>query len=164
MNNLAPFTGFGDDPNWSVKFAIEHPGVSLPQWVSETLLPTFDMPSSTGAARRVYQRLGRAPWRVAWRLSFTGRADLARLDALTGTRATLRYVANVTEEFDGATEVITGVRYLVLPETILVALTDRAVAVDGSCDATATFERPYVAPVIPEPQPWPEPPDPDLGG
>lgn len=161
MSELSPFTGFGNDPNWSVKFGIRQERASLPQWESPAALPVFDMPNPTGGpVRRVGQHMGRLPRQVSWRLWFDSQDDLDRMDAMVGTRATLRYLSRLTSTVGGSVEVIGAVSYLALPGTKLLALSDIERYVDGTCEATATFERPYVAPVVPEPPVYPPPPVP----
>lgn len=154
---LSPFTGFGDDPNTSVKFRLQRSAGRLPDWRGGPRLTQFVVPHSD---RTITQHGGRDPWTVTFRLWFATVADLELLDALQGSRATLRYRAGLTKRVGGTVTMLGDVAYLVLPGTLLAVLSDVVVEVDGSCEATATFERPYVALAVPEPPVFPPPPPP----
>lgn len=155
----APFTGFGDDPNASVKFTINQPGRTFPLWVSSPVESRHRIANSN---RVVTQTHGRDPWRITLPLEFATIDDYELMDALIGERATLRYLAGLTNRAGGETETILGTPYLALPETRLVSLGNPVSegVLGGTCEATATFERTYVPASAPVFGPWPEPPFP----
>jgi len=158
-NTLSPFTGFGDDPNWSVKFGVRKDRARLADW--ESGLRMARLPLATGNGE-ITQRRGRDPWTLTWRLWFATVEDLDRLDAMVGRRATLRYRSNLTKRGGGSLQTIEDRTYLVFPGTMLIELTDIEVAPDGRCEATATFTRPYVDPPAFVPPVWPAPPYPGV--
>jgi len=156
---LSPFTGFGDDVNWSVKFGILRDRASgiMPDWESKSRLSLLDM--ATGN-QQVTQRRGRDPWTVTLRLWFAERDEMERLDAMVGRRATLRYRYGMSSDAGGTKQTIEQRDYLVLPETLLLSLTDKTIEPGGRCEAVATFSRIYVDPAPFTPPVWPEPPSP----
>jgi hypothetical protein len=154
---VSPFTGFGDDPNWSIKFRLKRLNGQFAQWQSPPRRTLLRIHHSNDTVR---QRHGRDPWTVTWRLAFDHQGDWERLDALVDHAATLRYRAGLTPNLDGQVEALGGVQYLVLPNTTLDDLTDPVMDIGGGYEARATFSRTYVAPTFPEPPPWPAPPHP----
>lgn len=138
VNELSPFTGFGDDTNTSVKFSIGYVSDRIPDWSGGPRLVQHPVLHSN---RTITQFGGRDPWTVTFRLWFGSIADLEALDALQGLRSTLRYRANLTRRVGGTTAMLGDVSYLVLPETLLLAVGDVEIEVDGTCEATVTFQR-----------------------
>ncbi|MGB3327496.1 MAG: hypothetical protein WBA46_00995, partial [Thermomicrobiales bacterium] len=147
------------DPNWSVKFGIRKDGRQLADWSSKVRMARLALATGNG---EITQRMGRDPWTVTWRLWFACVADLDRMDAMVGRRATLRYRSNLTKRAGGTLQTIEERTYLAYPGTMLVDLTDVEIAPDGQCEATATFTRPYVDPEPFVPPVWPAPPQPAL--
>lgn len=138
MDLLAPFTGFGNDTNSSVKFGILAPDGRVPNWSGGPRLHRLTVPHSD---RTVTQNGGRDPWVVTFRCLFDTIADLELVDQLQGTRATLRYQAGMTKRAGGTVTTLQGVSYLVLPETMLDRISDETYEADGQCEATLTFSR-----------------------
>lgn len=139
-NPLAPFTGFGDDYNTSIKFQIEYPSRGFPHWAGG---PKLSQHTIANSDRVVTQYHGRTPWRISLTLWLATIDELEALDGLQGRRHTLRYLWGLSKRVGGAKETILSIDYLTLPGTLLVALTDEVIAVDGVCEVTATFERSY---------------------
>jgi hypothetical protein len=166
-STIAPLTGFGDDPNWAVKFRIRRQDGSLPQWESPAAQPTFDIPNPTGGPiRRISQNMGRYPWTVTWRLWFASIAEYDRLEQMVTQRSTLRYKWGSTSTVGGSLATYSSIDYLELPGTKLLELSSPMLdpnGVRGAVEAMAIFERPYVVTVTPDPAPWPAPPDPGVG-
>lgn len=138
----SPFTGFGDDPNTSIKFGWRRTSGQLPDWEGGPKLNTFAIANSD---REVTQYGGRTPWSITVRLWFANRDDLDAMDALQGRRATLRYLYGMTKRAGGEPETILGTRYLVLPDTMLMRLEalDHDGVATGPREAMATFRRQY---------------------
>ena len=134
----APFTGFGDDTNTSVKFAILAPDGRMPNWQGEARVNKFPIPHS---ARTVSQYGGRGEWSLTFRAYFDTIGELELLDELQGTRHTLRYLSGVTKRAGGTVVTLQGIQYLELSDTMLDAVTDEMYEVDGTCEATLTFSR-----------------------
>jgi hypothetical protein len=111
--------------------------------------------------RIVRQRLGRAPWRVTFRLHLRSAEDLAALDAMQGERTTLWYRWGMTGGAGGVHERILGVDYLRLDDTVLVEMSERVLQIGGGAECTATFERDYVAAEGRVFGPYPPAPDPE---
>ena len=137
---FAPFTGFGDDINTSVKFTINQPGDRLPQWVSPAILSAHRIANSN---RTVRQRHGRGAWTWVAELSFGSAEEFDKLDAMVGYSATLRYIEGITNRAGGHHETIVSTRYLTLPDTTLLSLSGEADEVNGEYVARAMFERQY---------------------
>jgi hypothetical protein len=136
---LAPWTGFGDETNTSIKFGILAPDGRVPNWSGGPKLTQLDIPHSDS---QIIQNGGRRPWVVTFRCYFDTIEDMEMMDALQGTRQTLRYLAGVTKKAGGYIETAPhGVSYLVLPDTLLVSMSDETYEVEGSCEATLTFSR-----------------------
>jgi surface antigen len=157
---LSPFTGFGDDPNWSVKFGIRRNGDNLPDWTSKPRLAQHALATGNGT---ITQRRGRDPWEITFRLWLPSADDLDRLDAMVGRRATLRYLGTLTKTAGGLRETIEDRTYLVYPQTLLLGLADVDIRPGGLCEVTATFQRAYVDPPPFTPPVWPAPPSPVPG-
>lgn len=161
---LAPFTGFGATTNTSVKFGILLPGGAndtLPQWSGGPRLNQFTIRHSS---RVVTQTDGRDPYTVTWRLWFDDVESLEALDALQGTRATLWYTERLTKRIGGEVVNLAGHDYLQLTDVLLVRIDPRSEVrhVDGSCEATVTFQRAYHEPAAPSFGPYPDPPYPAI--
>ncbi len=138
MSDFAPFTGFGDDTNSSVKFGILFDGDTLPNWTGGPRISQWAVANSD---RTITQVNGRDPWTITLSLEFERVADLELMDGVQGVRATLRYLAGITKSVGGTVEVLIGDRYLVLPDTLLMGLSNESIEVDGICNAEATFQR-----------------------
>lgn len=160
---LSPYTGFGDDYHSSVKFGLRRTSGELPDWEGGDPIPT----RLRAGGREITQWRGHTPWTWTVRVWFACRADRERLKAMAGsTHQTLRYLYGLTMDVGGYADPIINTEYLTLPNTELtsvVSLPNREGLTRGQCEAMVTFRRPYVAPIIPEPQPWPEPPIPAFG-
>ena len=152
-----PFTGFGDDPNWSVKFHVLMEGDSAPDWQSALRMAVLTPATGNG---QITQRRGRDPWQIAMRLWLASTADLDRLDAMVGRRATLRYGWGVTKPLNTQPQTIEQSQYQVLPGTMLTDLDKVAIEGDGTLEVTATFSFPYTDPAPFTPPTWPAPPSP----
>lgn len=137
---LAPFTGFGDDTNTSVKFGIlaERGTGTVPNWNGGPRLRQWAIANSD---RTITQQTGRDPWRVTFRVEFESIAEMELMDNLQGTRATLRYQHGMTKTAGGTVATLAGVTYLILPDTLLERLEDETYEVDGHCEAAVTFSR-----------------------
>lgn len=135
---LSPFTGFGDDPNTSVKFSIVTDGGRIADWAGGPKLSFHPIANSD---REPTQYHGRKPWTLTCLLLFDTLDDLEALDALQGRRATLRYAWGVTKRAGGEPTMILSDRYLTLPDTMLVSLDVEATYRSGQAKALATFRR-----------------------
>ncbi len=142
MRRRDPFVGFGDDTNSSAKFQVVHEGRGrLEDWEGgERRLSHHDI----GNGQVVVQRHGYSPWTISLRLLFDDADALELLASLSGESATLRYLWGITRRAGGSKQTILDTDYLVLPDTMLVDLTDREGHLSGPCVATATFWRAYV--------------------
>lgn len=139
--SISTFTGFGDEPDAAIKFGIDITGLDqMPDWSGgEARLATFAPLHSNDV---VTQYRGRGPRELTVRLWFACRDDLELLDSVQGRSATLRYVWGVTSRAGGHKATLPdGVNYLVLPDTVLVRLSDQATPIGGTAQATATFRR-----------------------
>ena len=138
-SSIGPHTGFGTASNTSVKFGILQPDRTLLDWQGRrniTQLPIL------GSGRVVTQRGQRVPYEIALRLWFADREALEAMDALQGERATLWYSWKIgTKRLDGTLDHIAGVDYLRLDDVRLLRLEDDAIAIDGTAEATATFQK-----------------------
>lgn len=154
-----PYTGFGDDPNWSVKFHVLVDGEFAPDWESGLRMAFLTPATGNG---EITHRRGRDPLEISFRLWIANAEDYERLDAMVGRRATLRYGWGVTRTMGLASETIQDAQYHRLPDTMLVSLSKAAIEGDGTREATATFRRTYVDPAPFVPPVWPSPPQPVL--
>ena len=137
-----PFTGFGDHPATSVKF-LTITGVNdpIPNWSGgDAKLTYHDIHNSDIQATEYH---GRAPWEIELRLWFGSMDDLALMDSLQGQPHTLRLRWGLTHRAGGYKEPRNGTDYLVLPDTLLVGLSEQETQFDGTAMATATFRRAY---------------------
>ncbi len=139
MDHLAPFTGFGDDTNASIKFTIWAPSGRTANWQGGARLNTFAIPHSN---RTITQHSGMNEWTISLPVLVDSVEDLDMLDALQGRRATLRYERVLTKRVGGTIENMQGVSYLTLPDTLLVQLSGESYEPDGPCEAVLTFSRP----------------------
>ena len=142
MDELAPFTGFGDDTNTSVKFGIFAPGGDVPLWDVEPRGVKIPIPHSN---RTVIQSTGLGEWSVTFRVDLATTTDLEMLQALQYQRATLRYQHRITNNPGGTVATLQGVSYVVLPDTLLDRVSRVSREVEGSCEADLTFTRPAEA-------------------
>jgi hypothetical protein len=138
----APFTGFGDDPNASIKFAIDVTS-GMPNWTrGGAKLATLQPQNSSDV---ITQYRGRDLRLLTIRIWFASRDDLEVMDGVQGRAATLRYHWNLTSRLNGTQEVYARIPYLTLPHTTLLTLEDQHTAPDGTAEAQATFRRPVGA-------------------
>ena len=135
-----PFTGFGDDPDLSVKFiTITGWNDPIPDWSGgDAKLSEHDIHNSDD---QVTQYHGRKPWILTARLWFGDPDDMEIMDALQGQPHTLRLRWGLTKRAGGYQETRNHRQYLVLPDTLLVSLKDQETRVDGTPQAVATFRR-----------------------
>ena len=136
------FTGFGDDVAASIKFGIlRDRNGSAPDWSGgEAKLAVFEPLHSNDV---VTQYRGRQSREITLRLWFADVNDLEALDSVQGRQATLRYLWGITSRAGGRKQTLPdGVSYLVLPDTLLVRISDRVSMARGRWEATATFRRP----------------------
>lgn len=164
MSHSGPsiYTGFGDNPATSAKFGIlRNRDGTLPNWVSTARL--VQEPVAVSTTRVITQSTGRAPYTITMRLWFPTLDDYTRMDALQGMpRHTLRYLWGITKPIGGEHwRGDDGVDYLVLPDVLLVSLDDETVRIDGTAEATATFQRAYHDPTLRTYGPYPAAPDPE---
>lgn len=156
-----PFTGFGDDPNWSVKFCVQGRAGADRDWVSGARVAELVPATGHGIIR---QRMGRDPYELKLELLFDDSDAMEALDAYVGKSATLRIPWGHTKRVGGTLEVIQDQQYLKLPDTYLASLdehTDYISYPGGIRRGTATFRRTYVDPAPFVPPVWPDPPMPD---
>ena len=133
---LAPYTGFGDDANTSVKFGVLARG-KVADWTGGN--PRISTKRIAGGGVK-YRITGTEPYTITLTLRFERTADLAALEALQGTTATLRYLYGITKPLGGAYEYRNGTAYLAIPGVRLMSVTGTEIYRDGSAVATATFE------------------------
>ena len=129
MNDLSPFTGFGDDTNTSVKFSISAPGGVVPLWTLEPRGTKLPVPHSN---RTIIQASGLGEWSVTFRVEVDTTDELELLQALQYQRATLRYRHRVTNNPGGTITTLQGVSYVVLPDTLLDRVSNETREVEGS--------------------------------
>jgi hypothetical protein len=134
----APFTGFGDDTNSSVKFGIMLPADEVPLWELEPRLSKFAIPHSN---RTTTQYGGLGEWSVSFVVDIDTTDALVMLQQLQGQQATLRYQYRITNNPGGDVETIGNVTYVVLPETLLDNVSRVTRDVGDTCTATLTFTR-----------------------
>ena len=132
---LAPFTGFGDNANTSVKFGILAQG-KVPDWSGGGPRITEKKIAGGGVKRRI---TGTDPYTVTFDLRFESHDDLAALEALRGTTATLRYLYGITKPLYGTYAYLAGTGYLVLPGVTLLDVRGQTHYRNGTAHATATF-------------------------
>lgn len=156
------FTGFGDDPNWSVKFGVQgQPGAER-DWSSGPRVA--EHVPATGN-RTIRQRRGRDPWTIELELLFDDSDALEAMDALVGQKATLRLPWGHTKRVGGTLEVIGSEQYLTLPDTYLASLDRHTGYISypgGMRRAIAVFKRDYIDPPAFVPPTWPAPPYPGV--
>ena len=139
---LAPYTGFGDDANTSVKFGVLAKG-RVAEWSGGQQRITTKKIAGGGVKYRI---TGRDPYTITLPLRFESTADLAALEALQGTTATLRYLYGITKPLHGTYEYRMGTAYLAIPGVRLLRVEDTEVFRNGACGASATFEVAAVTP------------------
>lgn len=138
MNYRAPFTGWGDDTNTSIKFGILTPDGRVPNWSGGSKLNRLEIPHSDS---EILQNGGRDPWFVTFRAYFDSIDDMEMMDQLQGTRQTLRYTAGLTKKAGGTVQVLGETSYLILPNTMLDRISDELYEIEGAAEATLTFSR-----------------------
>jgi hypothetical protein len=138
--SIAPFTGFGDDANSSIKFGIDVTGQdTVPNWTGgEPDLTTHRVRNSSDVITQLH---GREPRTLTLRLWFASLDDLEALEGVQGAQATLRYLWGITSRAGGTKETRGAHSYLVLPETLLARVTDQRTYIGGTAEAVATFQR-----------------------
>jgi hypothetical protein len=135
-----PFTGFGDDPNSSIKFMMIRRGDD-PDYGWEGGTPRLATHQILNSSDTITQTRGRDPYVMTVRLWFADRASLVALRAVQGAWATLRYNADMTDDIGGTVETRPHGRYRVLPETLLVSVDEVRVPRGQQPEAVATFQR-----------------------
>lgn len=135
-----PHTGFGDEPNTSIKFMMIRRG-NDPDYGWQGGTPRINTFSIRHSNDGISQHDGFDPYVMTVRLWFPDRASLLAMTAVQGAAATLRYNAELTEAIGGEIVTIAGRRYLELPEVELVSLTDRITPRQTPPEAVATFRR-----------------------
>jgi hypothetical protein len=142
MNHDHSFTGFGDEPNTSVKFDVLMDGDRLPDWKS---VPRTKKLEVLHSSRTVYQSGGRDDWAIAIRIALASVAELELLDSLIEHAATLRIPWGITKTAGGTHEPYADAEYLLLPDTTLDALEvdESQSQPDGYREAIAVFSRAY---------------------
>ncbi len=138
MTRRDPFVGFGDATNSSVKFQVVSDGGTVADWAGSPRMRQLEVANSD---RTITQVHGRNPWEITLRLLLDSATELELLDGVQGQRATLRILAGTTRTAGGTVETLLGVRYLNLPETLLMEVGEvtRYPAGQRTCDAT--FQR-----------------------
>lgn len=135
---LAPFTGFGDDTNSSIKFGILAPGGEVPLWELEPRVSKMPIPHSN---RTTTQYGGLGEWSVSFQVDVDTTDALVMLQQLQGQQATLRYQYRITNNPGGTVATIGSVTYVVLSETLLDRVSQVTRDVGDTCTATLTFTR-----------------------
>lgn len=140
MDPISEFTGFGDDIATSVKFTILRDLKGVPQWQRSVAMSQHQMANSD---RIVFQSHGARyePWTVTLLLSDMDAYD--SLSALIGRRAALRYASGITNRAGGMLQTILAKQYLVLPQTLLMSVSDARRRMNGMYTCTASFQRHY---------------------
>lgn len=135
-----PFTGFGDDPDTSIKFMlVKRESDDELAWAGgDAKLTTHAIHNSSD---EVVQYHGRGPLTFTTRLWFRDADDLEAMWAVVGRAATLRYRWRLTTRAGGVKETRGSRDYLVLPNTTLVSLGGIQTAPWHMPEATATFRR-----------------------
>jgi hypothetical protein len=141
-DTAAPLTGFGDDTNSSIKFGLLFPEGRYPDWTGGPRLAQFSIPHSD---RTTTQYLGRDPWTITLHCYFPTLTNLELLDGVQGARQTLRIKAGLTRTAGGTIETLQDVQYLILPETLLLSISNSMIDLNGFAEADVTFQRPATA-------------------
>ena len=119
---------------------IRRPGDEDYRWAGGTpTINTFSIRHSSNVVTQVPNES--APYEMTVRLWFADRASLMALRGAQGGIATLRYNADMTDDIGGTIEVRPHGRYLALPDTVLVSVTDVSTRRGQPPEATATFRR-----------------------
>lgn len=125
-------TAFG-----TAAFQIVHEGEWLPLWEEASTTNTIHIP---GSNRSVTFLLGTGPLVVTWTVECNDATDYAALCALVQSVDTLRMPSVVAE--DMGTEVdLFGAIYTDIPDVTLLNLARPQIALDGSIQVDATFQR-----------------------
>lgn len=144
MSERATFVGFGDPavPTTMAWFRIvvDRNDGSVPDWVGSE--PNIDIQVIPGSFPPVVETelISFGPATVTWRLAFDGRDDLRKMRAKLGTVGTLSIIAGIQSHI-GVYRGIHGRGYEHLPETLLMAVDNVAVDIEGRVEADATFLR-----------------------
>ncbi len=138
MSHRDPFVGFGDATNSSIKFQVVSKGGTVADWEGGPRMKQFPVANSD---RTITQVTGRDPWEITVTLLLDTQTDLELLDGLQGQRATLRILADTTRNAGGTVETLQGIRYLTLPDTLLMEVSTITRYPSGQRTADATFQR-----------------------
>ena len=133
-----PFVGFGDDTNSSIKFQVVAAGGKVADWSGGPRMQQFPVANSD---RTITQVTGRDPWEITLTLLLDSATDIELLDGVQGQRATLRILFGVTKTVGGTVETLQGIRYLKLPDTLLMKVGKITRYPSGQRTADATFQR-----------------------
>lgn len=144
MDAIDFFTGFGDNPETSVKFGLLLDDQQMADWEGEAKLSFHDIANSD---KTVVQYHGRGPVTLEVNLEFASLVDYEMLDALVGHHATLRYMWGATKSVGGYKETRNFFDYLVLPDTLLLSLSSsyNSTVLGDAREAVAIFWRPYTS-------------------
>jgi hypothetical protein len=136
----SPHTGYGDEPATSIKF-VHFTGWRdpMPNWQGGA--PKLSNHAIGNSDDEVVQYHGKQPWTLTLRMWFATLNDLELMDAVTGRPSTLRIRWGLVNRAGGHKATIGSTDYLVLPDTLLVSLTNRETPTLGFPEATATFRR-----------------------
>ncbi len=138
MSRRDPFVGFGDATNSSIKFQVVSDGGTVADWAGGPRMRQLEVANSD---RTITQVHGRNPWEITLRLLLDSATELELLDGVQGQRATLRILAGTTRTAGGTVETLLGIRYLKLPETLLMEVGEVMRYPSGQRTAEATFQR-----------------------
>ncbi len=140
MTRRDPFVGFGNATNSSVKFQVVAEGGRVAEWSGGE--PEINQLKVVNSGGRTITQIGEPePYEIDLQLIFDTKAEYALLRAVQGVRATLRLLYGVTEDLDGTVQTLLGTRYLVLPDTMLMTVTNATRYPSGQRVAEATFQR-----------------------
>ncbi len=139
MSRRDPFVGFGDATNSSIKFQVASDGGTVADWAGGG--PRMRQMDVANSDRTITQVTGRNPREITLRLLLDSATELELLDGVQGQRATLRILAGTTRTAGGTVETLLGIRYLKLPETLLMEVGEVKRYPSGQRTAEATFQR-----------------------
>lgn len=157
----APYTGFGDATNTSVKFTtIRRLGEHRANWSSTPRL--VQEPVAVSTTRVITQTIGRSPYEIGLTLWLPTLEALAHLDALQGTRATLWLKWDLAKPIGADhARLDDGVDYAVYTDTLLLRLSGERELDTGYFEVNALFQRAYHNPTLRTYGPYPAAPDPE---
>ena len=135
------FTGFGDDPNTSIKFQLlKNRNGTDPNWSGGQPVVNRFRPLHSNDVIKQYG--GREERVLVTRLLFAEVADMDALDSVQGRQSTLRVPWSRLTRGEGVKETLPdGKSYLKTTSVELEALVDQRRLNDGRAIATATFRR-----------------------